>query len=65
MNVEIGQYNDYPNSLKLINAAKQVTFMFFLNLHHVVFIFQVLLISETNVFKTSRQKLFLKQEFKG
>ena len=39
MNVEIGQYNDYLNSLKLINAAKQITFMLFLNLHRVVFIF--------------------------
>lgn len=39
MNVEIGQYNEYPNSLKLINAAKQITFMLFLNLHRVVFIF--------------------------
>lgn len=39
MNVEIGQYNDYPNSLKLINAAKQITFMLFLNPHRVVFIF--------------------------
>lgn len=60
MIVEIGQYNDYPNSLKLINAAKQITFLFFLNLHRVVFIFQVLLISETNVFKTSRAKIIFK-----
>lgn len=60
MNVEIGQYNDYPNSLKLINAAKQITFMLFLNLHRVVFIFYVLLISKTNVFKTSRAKIIFK-----
>ena len=62
MNVEIGQYNDYPNSLKLIYAAKRIAFMFFLNLHRVVFIFQVLLISATNVFKTNRAKIVFKTE---